>query len=216
MSNFMNIACMDFIQTFVDGVFRGDLIGLIKAVGYTGLFGIVFAETGLFLGFFLPGDSLLFVAGFLTAGGFFSLPVLLIGLFLSAVLGNMLGYEFGRRIGPKIFSREDSLIFKKAHALKAQYFYEQHGPKMILLARFMPIVRTFAPIIAGVANMKYSVFFLYNVIGAFLWVIGLVLLGYFLGNVIDVDKYLLPIILVIISLSFLPAITAYIREKRKK
>jgi len=207
---------MDFIQMFVNGIFHGDIIELIKAVGYTGLFGIVFAETGLFLGFFLPGDSLLFIAGFLTAGGFFSLPVLLIGLFLSAVLGNMLGYEFGKRVGPKLFSREDSLIFKKAHALKAQSFYEKHGPKMILLARFMPIVRTFAPIVAGIANMKYPVFFLYNVIGAFIWTVGLVLLGYFLGNILDVDKYLLPIILVIIFLSFLPALTAYIREKRKK
>jgi len=205
---------MDFVQVFVDGVFRGDLVGLIKAVGYAGLFGIVFAETGLFLGFFLPGDSLLFVAGFLAAGGFFSLPVLVLGLFLSAVLGNVFGYEFGRHIGPKLFSREDSLIFKKAHAIKAQLFYDKHGSKTILLARFMPIVRTFAPIVAGIANMRYPVFFLYNLIGALLWTIGLVFLGYFLGNVIDVDKYLLPIVLVIIFLSFLPAIVAYIREKR--
>ncbi|MDP3957118.1 MAG: VTT domain-containing protein [bacterium] len=205
---------MDFVQVFVDGIFRGDLIGLIKAVGYVGLFTIVFAETGLFLGFFLPGDSLLFIAGFLAAGDFFSLPVLILGLFISAVLGNLFGYEFGRRFGPKLFSREDSLIFKKAHALKAQSFYDKHGPKTILLARFMPIVRTFAPIVAGVANMRYPVFFLYNLIGALLWTVGLVLLGYFLGNVIDVDKYLLPIILIIILLSFLPAIITYIREKR--
>lgn len=190
-----------------------DLISLIKTVGYVGLFFIVFAETGLFLGFFLPGDSLLFIAGLLAKQGFFSLSVLVSGLFISAVLGNLFGYEFGRRIGPKLFSREDSLIFKKAHALKAQSFYDKHGSKTILLARFMPIVRTFAPIVAGVANMRYPVFFLYNLIGAFLWTIGLVFLGYFLGNVIDVDKYLLPIILIIIILSFLPAITAYIRER---
>ncbi|MDO8566171.1 MAG: VTT domain-containing protein [Candidatus Moranbacteria bacterium] len=190
-----------------------DLISLIKAVGYVGVFFIVFAETGLFLGFFLPGDSLLFIAGLLAKQGFFSLSVLVFGLFISAVLGNLFGYEFGRRIGPKLFSREDSLIFKKAHALKAQSFYDKHGPKTILLARFMPIVRTFAPIVAGVANMRYPVFFLYNLIGAFLWTIGLVFLGYFLGNVIDVDKYLLPIILIIIFLSFLPAITAYVRER---
>jgi len=206
---------MDFIQVFIDGIFHGDLVGLIKAVGYTGIFLIVFAETGLFLGFFLPGDSLLFVAGFLAAGNFFSLPVLIIGLFLSAIVGNIFGYEFGRRIGAKLFSREDSLIFKKAHALKAQSFYEKHGPKVILFARFMPIVRTFVPIVAGVATMKYSVFFFYNVLGAFLWTIGLVMLGYFLGNVIDVDTYLLPIVLVIITLSFLPAIIAYLKERRK-
>lgn len=195
--------------------FGVDLVSLIKTVGYTGVFGVVFAETGLFLGFFFPGDSLLFVAGLLAGQSFFSLPILIFGLFISAVLGNMFGYEFGRRIGPKIFSREDSLIFKKAHALKAQSFYEKHGPKMIVLARFMPIVRTFAPIVAGVGNMRYPVFFLYNVIGAFFWTVLLVLLGYFLGSVINVDKYLLPIILLIVFLSFLPAITAYIREKRK-
>ncbi|MDP3956942.1 MAG: VTT domain-containing protein [bacterium] len=191
-----------------------DLVSLIKTVGYAGVFFIVFAETGLFLGFFLPGDSLLFIAGLLAKQGFFSLSVLVFGLFISAVLGNMFGYEFGRRIGPKLFSREDSLIFKKAHALKAQSFYDKHGPKTILLARFMPIVRTFVPIVAGIANMRYPVFFLYNLIGALVWTIGLVFLGYFLGSVMDVDKYLLPIILVIIFLSFLPAIVAYIREKR--
>lgn len=193
-----------------------DLVSLIKAVGYAGLFFIVFAETGLFLGFFLPGDSLLFVAGFLAGEGLFSLPVLIFGLFVSAVLGNVFGYEFGRRIGPRLFSREDSLVFKKAHAVKAQGFYDKHGPKTILLARFMPIVRTFAPIVAGVANMRYPVFFLYNLIGALVWTTGLVLLGYFLGSVMDVDKYLLPIILVIVFLSFLPAIIAYIREKCKR
>lgn len=193
-----------------------DLISLIKAVGYAGLFFIVFAETGLFLGFFLPGDSLLFVAGFLTGQGFFLLPVLLLGLFVSAVLGNIFGYEFGRRIGPKLFNREDSFIFKKAHVLKAQEFYDKHGSKTILLARFMPIVRTFAPIVAGVANMRYRTFFIYNLAGALLWTIGLTLLGYSLGSVIDIDKYLLPIILLIIFLSFLPAIIAYIREKQRK
>lgn len=192
-----------------------DLVSLIKTVGYAGVFGIVFAETGLFLGFFLPGDSLLFVAGFLAGQHFFSLPVLIFGLFVSAVLGNVFGYEFGRRIGPKLFSREDSWIFKKRHALKAQGFYDKHGPKMILLARFMPIVRTFAPIVAGVANMHYRTFLLYNILGALLWTFGLVLLGYFLGSVIDVDRYLLPIILLIVFLSFLPGIIAYLRERRK-
>lgn len=206
---------MEFIQVFIDGVFRGDLIGLIKAVGYVGLFGIVFAETGLFLGFFLPGDSLLFVAGFLAGQHFFSIPILVSGLFVSAVLGNITGYEFGRRIGPKLFNREDSFLFKKQHVLKAQNFYEHHGPKMIMLARFMPIVRTFAPIVAGVANMRYRTFLIYNILGAFIWTVSLVFLGYFLGSVIDVDRYLLPIILLIIFLSFLPGIISYIKERRK-
>lgn len=191
-----------------------DLVELIRTVGYAGVFGIVFAETGLFLGFFLPGDSLLFVAGFLAADGFFSLPILSVGLFLSAAVGNLVGYEFGRRVGPKLFNKEDSLIFKKAHALKAQAFYDRHGPKTIVLARFMPIVRTFAPIVAGVANMRYPVFFVYNLVGAVLWTCGLVLLGYSLGNVIDVDKFLLPIVLLIVFLSFLPGLVGYIRERK--
>jgi membrane-associated protein len=193
-----------------------DLISLIKTIGYVGVFGIVFAETGLFLGFFLPGDSLLFVAGFLASDDYFSLPILLLGIFLSGVLGNLFGYEFGRRIGPKIFSREDSLLFKKAHALKAQAFYDKHGPKTIVLARFMPIVRTFAPIIAGVANMRFRTFFIYNLVGSLLWTLGLVLMGYSLGSVIDVDKYLLPIILLIVFLSFLPAIVGFLKEKYGK
>ncbi len=192
-----------------------DLVELIKLVGLVGLFAIVFAETGLFLGFFLPGDSLLFVAGFLAADGFFSLPILLLVLFVAAVTGNLVGYEFGRRVGEKLFSKEDSLIFKKAHAVKAQNFYEKHGPKTIVLARFMPIVRTFAPIVAGVAKMRFSVFFMYNLIGALAWIILLVLLGYSLGNVIDVDKYLLPIVLLIVFLSFLPGVVSYVREKRR-
>lgn len=191
-----------------------DLITLVETIGYFGVFGIVFAETGLFLGFFLPGDSLLFVAGFLAGTGLFSLPLLIGGLFISAILGNLLGYEFGRQIGPRIFSREDSLLFKKAHAVKAQKFYDKHGPKMILLARFMPIVRTFAPIVAGVAKMRFRDFLFYNILGAFIWTVGLTLAGYFLGSVIDVDKYLLPIILLIIFLSFLPALIEFVRERK--
>lgn len=193
--------------------FGVDLISLIEAIGYAGVFGIVFAETGLFLGFFFPGDSLLFVAGFLASQKLFSLPVLITGIFISGVLGNLFGYEFGRRVGPRLFSREDSLIFKRAHALKAQAFYEKHGPKTILLARFMPIVRTFAPIIAGIANMRFRTFLIYNLVGSLLWTLGLVLMGYSLGSVIDVDRYLLPIIIAIVFLSFLPAITGYLKGR---
>lgn len=196
--------------------FGVSLVSLIEAIGYIGVFGIVFAETGLFLGFFFPGDSLLFVAGFLASQGLFSLPLLLLGIFISGVLGNLLGYEFGRRIGPRIFSREDSFIFKKAHVLKAQAFYERHGSKTIVLARFMPIVRTFAPIVAGVANMRFHTFFIYNVIGSLLWTCGLVLLGYFLGQAIDVDRYLLPIVILIVIFSFFPGIVSYLREKYRK
>ncbi len=193
-----------------------DLIELIKAVGYAGLFAIVFAETGLFLGFFLPGDSLLFVAGFLASQGFFSVLILILLIFIAAVTGNMAGYEFGRRIGPRIFNKEDSLLFKKEHIVRTQRFYEKYGGKTIMIARFMPIVRTFAPILAGVANMRYRTFFAYNVAGAALWVAGLILLGYFLGNLVDdVDKYLLPIVLVIIVLSFLPGFIHFYQERKE-
>lgn len=192
-----------------------DLLKLIQGVGYGGLFGIVFAETGLFLGFFLPGDSLLFLAGFLAGEGLFSIYLLWGLIFVAAVTGNMLGYEFGRQVGPRLFRKEDSILFKKAHLIKTQAFYAKHGSKAIVLARFMPVVRTFAPIIAGIANMKYSVFFLWNVLGAFLWTTSLLWLGYGLGNVIDIDKYLYPIILIIVILSFMPGAHAYWQERRK-
>lgn len=203
------------VSEFFRLIFAHDLLALIKTVGYGGLFGIVFAETGLFLGFFLPGDSLLFVAGFLAGEGFFSIYLLWLLLFVAAVAGNMLGYEFGRHVGQRLYSREDSVVFKKAHLYKTQAFYAKHGSKTIVLARFMPIVRTFAPIIAGIANMKYSVFLFWNILGAILWTTSLLWLGYWLGNVIDVDKYLLPIILIIVIVSFLPGAHAYFRERRK-
>lgn len=196
--------------------FGFDLVEIIKAIGYFGLFGVVFAETGLFLGFFFPGDSLLFVAGVLAAQGFFSLPILLVGLFVSALTGNLFGYWFGGYVGPKIFSREDSLLFRKSHLIKAQQFYEKYGPKTIVLARFIPIVRTFAPIVAGVAKMHYGTFFLYNFIGALLWSVGLTTLAYYLGGLIEnIDRYLLPIVLLIIFLSILPGVFEYWRDRRE-
>lgn len=195
--------------------FGVDMIEAIKAIGYLGLFGIIFAETGLFLGFFFPGDSLLFVAGILAAQGFFSLPLLLVGLFASAFLGNLVGYWFGGYVGPKLFSREDSFFFRKSHLVKAQKFYEQHGPKTIVLARFIPIVRTFAPIVAGVARMHYGTFVVYNFFGALLWSVGLTTLAYYLGSLVEnIDRYLLPIVLLIIFLSILPGLIEYWRDKR--
>lgn len=193
-----------------------DMVQAIKTVGYVGLFGIVFAETGLFLGFFFPGDSLLFVAGVLAAQGFFSLPILLIILFIAAFTGNMVGYWFGAFVGPKIFTREDSLLFRRSHILKAQAFYERYGGKTIVLARFIPIVRTFAPIVAGVARMHYGTFAFFNFIGALLWSVGLTTAAYYLGSLIDdIDRYLLPIIVLIIFLSVLPGIFEYWRDRRE-
>ena len=188
---------------------------LITVIGLAGVCFIVFAETGLFLGFFLPGDSLLFVAGVLASQDIFSLPLLLVSVFISALLGNFVGYEFGFRVGEKLFSREDSLFFKKKHAESARDFYNENGGRTIFFARFMPVVRTFAPIVAGVAKMNRKSFFFFNILGGFAWVFGLILSGYFLGTSIDVDKYLLPIILGIIILSFLPVVHKYCSEKRR-
>ena len=196
-----------------------DLVQLIKTVGYVGLFGIIFAESGLFIGFFLPGDSLLFTAGFLASvpgsdgNTVLSLPLLLIGCAIAAVLGDNVGYAFGRRIGRRFFQKEDSLLFKKKYVLKAQAFYEKHGGKTIVLARFMPIVRTFAPIVAGIGEMNYRLFFSSNLVGGLLWAIGVTLAGYFLGSAIpDVDKYLLPIVIVIIVVSVLPSALHILRD----
>ncbi|MEI6650774.1 MAG: VTT domain-containing protein [Candidatus Moraniibacteriota bacterium] len=197
--------------------FGFDLIEVIKTVGYVGLFAIVFAETGLFLGFFLPGDSLIFVAGFLASQGFFGPVMLAAVLFVAAFTGNMVGYEFGRRVGPKLFTREDSLLFRKDHVTKTKRFYDKYGGKTVMIARFIPVVRTFAPILAGVAEMKYMVFFAYNIAGAALWTLGLVALGYFLGTrVPNIDKYLLPIVLVIIVVSVLPGVWHLYRDSQEQ
>lgn len=191
-----------------------DLIELLKTAGYLGLFLIVFAESGLFFGFFLPGDSLLFAAGFLASQGFLNYGLTMVLVFIAAVVGDSVGYAFGKKIGPAIFKKDDSRFFKKEYLFKAEKFYEKNGAKTIILARFLPVVRTFAPIVAGVGKMDYIKFIKYNLIGGFIWSFGLVSAGYFLGRAIpDVDKYLLPIILLIIFLSVVPSIAHLMREK---
>ncbi|MBI2635544.1 MAG: VTT domain-containing protein [Parcubacteria group bacterium] len=197
--------------------FGFDLVTFIKGAGYLGLLGIIFAESGLLIGFFLPGDSLLFTAGFLASQGYFNIIILIILCFIGAVLGDSFGYAFGKKTGPKLFKREDSLIFKKSHLERARIFYETHGGKTIILARFMPVIRTFAPIIAGVGVMRYSVFLFYNVIGAALWAVGLPLIGYFLGNAIpDVDKYIIPIVIMIIIASIAPPIVHILKSEEHR
>lgn len=182
-----------------------DLVELIKAIGYVGVFLIVFAESGLFFGFFLPGDSLLFTAGFLASQGYLNFPVLAILCVAGAILGDSVGYWSGKKFGKLLFQKEDSRFFKKKHLIAAKNFYEKHGGKAIIIARFMPFVRTFAPIVAGTAEMTYRKFLTYNVIGGLLWALGLTSAGYFLGNIIpDVDKYLLPIIALIVIISVTP------------
>jgi membrane-associated protein len=191
-----------------------DLPTLIKTAGYLGIFGITFAESGLFVGFFLPGDSLLFTAGFLASQGYLSLPVLILVVFLGATLGDSFGYWFGRTVGPKIFTKEDSLLFKKEYVFRAHTFYELYGGKALLLARFMPIVRTFAPIVAGVAQMRYRSFVAYNIIGGAVWAVVLPSAAYFLGNVIpNFDQYLSYVIGGIIILSVLPSIIHLLKNR---
>lgn len=192
-----------------------DPLFLIKTLGLLGVIAIVFAESGLFFGFFLPGDSLLFTAGLLASQGYINIFWLFIGVFLAAVIGDNVGYAFGKKAGPKIFTREDSLFFHKKHIAKAQHFYEKYGSKTIVLARFVPVVRTFAPIVAGVGNMEYGKFVRFNLLGGFLWSFLLVDAGYFLGTVVpDIEKYILPIILAIIILSFIPAAVEIYRSRR--
>jgi membrane-associated protein len=189
---------------------------LIEAVGTIGLFFVVFAESGLFFGFFLPGDSLLFTAGVFAAKGDLDLPVILVGCFIAAVAGDQVGYAFGRRVGPALFRRPDSRFFRQSHVEKAQDYFIEHGVKTIVLARFVPIVRTFAPILAGVGRMEYRTFVTYNVLGGFLWSVGITSLGFVLGEAIDIDKYLLPVIAVIVLLSVLPVLREVLKSRRAR
>ena len=193
-----------------------DIEVFIRTAGYLGLFGIVFAESGLFLGFFLPGDSLLFTAGFLASQGYGNIMLLLPVCFFAAVLGDSFGYAFGRKVGPRIFTREDSLFFRKEYITRTRAFYDRHGGKTLILARFLPVVRTFAPIFAGVGKMRYPTFFFYNLIGGFFWAVGLTVLGYTLGSVIPgIDRYLVPLVLGIIVISMLPPIIHIVRDRAR-
>lgn len=190
---------------------------LIEAFGTLGIFAIIFAESGLLIGFFLPGDSLLFTAGLLASQDKFglSLPVLLVGCFVAAVAGDQVGYAFGKRVGPALFQRPQSRLFHPEHLKKAQSYFDKNGPKTIMLARFIPIVRTFAPIVAGMGSMPYRTFVAYNIAGGFVWSVGVTSAGYVLGKKVpDIDKYLLPIILLIVIVSILPAVLEVIKHRR--
>jgi membrane-associated protein len=174
---------------------------------------IVFAESGLFVGFFLPGDSLLFTAGLLSfEGSLPALPWLLLVAFVAAVAGDQVGFLFGRRVGPALFRRPDSRLFKQENVARAQHFFDRNGAKTIVLARFVPVVRTFAPIVAGVGKMSHRVFSTFNVVGGLLWAVGVASLGYGLGNTIgagNIDTYIYPIIAVIVVLSLVPVFLEY-------
>lgn len=200
-----------------------DLVDFIKWGGVVAVAAVIFAESGLLIGFFLPGDSLLFTAGFLTSAGYvpINIHLLVVILFLAAALGDSVGYMFGHKVGRKVFNRPNSLLFKQENVKRASEFYEKHGGKTIIIARFIPAVRTFAPIIAGVAKMPYRTFVTYNVIGALIWAVGMTYLGYFAGNFfhsigLEVDQVLLPLLALIIFVSILPAIYHLMRDKRQR
>ncbi len=208
-----------------------DIKELLRAFGYFGIVAIIFAESGLLIGFFLPGDSLLFTAGVLSsaaAGKVLGLPnseplfniwLLAPLCFIAAIAGDSVGYWFGQKTGPRIFKKEDSLLFHKDNILRAQSFYDKHGGKTIILARFLPVVRTFAPIVAGIGQMRYRTFLFFNLIGGFFWAIGVTLAGYLLGSAIppeDVDKFLLPVIVLIIFVSIAPTAWHILKERENR
>ncbi|MCX6755276.1 MAG: DedA family protein [Candidatus Nomurabacteria bacterium] len=187
---------------------------LIKTLGLFGIFTVVFAESGLFFGFFMPGDSLLFTAGFLSAAGYFNVAFLFVGAFICAFLGDTVGYWSGKKFGPKLFTRPNSFFFNKKNLDKTAHFYEKYGKKTVTIARFVPIVRTFAPIMAGTANMNYKDFLFYNILGGFFWTGTMILAGYFLGHSIkNIDAYILPITGLIILISVIPIIVGFFHKK---
>lgn len=204
-------------------LFGFDIEAIISTAGVLGIAAIVFAESGLLIGFFLPGDSLLFTAGFLTNVEILktNIHLLVAILFVAAVAGDSVGYTFGRRVGRRLFTRPNSRLFKQDNIQKAEAFYEKHGGKTIILARFVPVVRTFAPVVAGVGKMSYKTFLSYNIIGGLLWAGGITYLGYFLGAWftslgLDIDQVILPIVAVIILLSISPAIVHLLKDKTQR
>jgi len=205
---------LDFLTEFYHKL--RDLPALVQWAGYVGLTIIIFAETGLLVGFFLPGDSLLVTAGLLAADPAFGLNVWLLGLILTvaAIVGDTVGYHVGKTAGPRIFTRENSLLFNKNHLLKAQAFYETHGGKTIINARFMPIARTFAPVVAGVGQMRYASFLAYNVVGGVLWIWSMLITGYVLAKTVPgVAEHVEKVILLVVFLSILPGIIAWWRNR---
>jgi membrane-associated protein len=193
-----------------------NVVDLIHSIGATGIISVIFAECGLFVGFFLPGDSLLFTAGFLASQGFLSIVPLLIFSMIAAILGENVGYAFGYKVGPMLFNKAESRFWKPAHVTRAHEFFMHHGNKAIFLARFIPVIRTFVPIVAGVARMPFRSFMLYNIVGAVVWIVGLMLLGYTLGSQVpDAEKYVTPGILVIIIVSFIPIYHEWRKSKKK-
>jgi len=208
---------MDFIKNLISWFFDTvyNVPELIRLVGFYGLIAIVFAETGLLMGFFLPGDSLLITAGLFAARGDFNVWMLGTVLTIAAIAGDATGYAIGRRTGRALYNRPDSFLFRREHLRITHEYYEKHGGKTIIIARFIPILRTFAPMVAGVAEMGYARFATYNVVGAFLWVWSMLLGGYALGNMVpDIEKRIHYVVAVVIAISLIPPAWAWLRHKR--
>ena len=201
-----------WVESFLRTVYN--VPELIRFAGLFGLILIIFAETGLMIGFFLPGDSLLVTAGLFAAKGDLNIWTLNVSLILAAIIGDALGYWIGYRTGKALYSRPNSFFFRRDHLIKTHEFYEKHGGKTIIIARFMPIVRTFAPVVAGAAEMTYKQFAIYNVIGGVLWVTSMTLTGFFLGKAVpNLEDHLHILVAVVIFLSLLPALIAWLRAK---
>jgi membrane-associated protein len=203
-----------WVESFFQTVYN--VPELIRIAGLLGLIVIVFAETGLMIGFFLPGDSLLITAGLFAFKGDLNIWTLNIALVLAAIIGDATGYYIGRRTGQALYSRPNSLLFRREHLIKTHEFYEKHGGKTIIIARFMPIIRTFAPIVAGMGKMDYKRFVSFNVFGGIFWVLSMTGIGYFLGRIPGVREHIETVIVIVVFLSILPGIIAFLREWRKK
>ena len=205
---------MDFLVSVLTGHYSLD--ALIQWGGYVLLVAIVFAETGLLIGCFLPGDSLLITAGLLAAAGHLNIWWINVLLMAAAIIGDSVGYAIGARLGPHIFTREKSLLFNPKHVVRTQHFYEKYGPKTIVIARFVPIIRTFAPVLAGVGAMRYRRFLTYNVLGGIGWVASMSWAGYGLGRAVpNISKYMHAVVITIIVLSCIPIAVEIYRERRK-
>jgi len=203
---------MEWLWDLVHRIY--DVEALVRIGGLMALIAIVFVETGLFVGFFLPGDSLLVTAGLFAARGDLGLWSIFLFVSLAAIIGDTVGYTIGARTGPKIFTREDSLLFHKKHLITTKEFYDRYGGVTIIIARFMPIVRTFAPLVAGVGGMEYRRFVFYNVAGGIGWVVSMTSLGYFLGKAVPgIDRHIDVVIAAVIFLSLLPAIIKFARDR---
>jgi membrane-associated protein len=204
---------------FLFGLLTGaqSLDALVRWGGYVVLAAIVFTETGLLIGFFLPGDSLLITAGLVAATGALDIWWLNVLLVAAAVAGDSVGYAIGARIGPRLFTREKSWLFNPRHIVRTREFYERHGAKTIVIARFVPIIRTFAPVVAGVGQMSYRRFLFYNVAGGLGWVLSMTWAGYLLGNVVpNIDRHIHIVVIVVIVLSVIPIAVEIVRERRRQ